>query len=190
MNVCSELCEDRDVCSESVDGSQDDAGSEFINELVDVRQVSLQESVMGDGGLRMTPFSDSRQMKVVEELVKAEVGGNDQVVAGEGRQTRFVAAADAEETCAVVPRPWLVDSVICMGPGVLMLSDSVGADCLSLENRVTNGLGAGATFQVGGETSSSDQWFCGKMSNHWFLDRLWLIDHEDNRCKRDWSLID
>ena len=75
------------------------------------------------------------------------------------------------------------------GPGELTLADSVMADGISLLDRVKDGLpGLESENSSGGNTSVSDQWFNGKMSDEWFVKRMLLIDHEDDRHRRDWSM--
>ena len=74
------------------------------------------------------------------------------------------------------------------GAGEAWLPDTVSADHMSLYQRISGaipGLVEDDAEPVG--SSTSGDWFHGKMSPEWFDRHLVQIDHTDDRFRRDWS---
>ena len=77
------------------------------------------------------------------------------------------------------------------GAGAAWLPDTVSADHMSLFQRISSALPG--VEEKGSEpvgSSTSNDWFHGKMSPEWFDKHLVQIDHADDRFRRDWSTKD
>jgi hypothetical protein len=91
--------------------------------------------------------------------------------------------------CAADVR-WTTADLLSMseGPGISCLENSVDDD-ISLWDRVAEAVPEGGhEATVEAKASGSDDWFCGKMSDHWFKANMSEVDHRDDRVRRDWSL--
>ena len=72
------------------------------------------------------------------------------------------------------------------GPGKPWVPDTLAADNSSLHQRVSSAISdvPETRLEHHGSSTSSD-WFHGKMSADWFQNHLVEIDHSDDRFRRD-----
>jgi hypothetical protein len=74
------------------------------------------------------------------------------------------------------------------GPGEVLTQDRSTRSWVDLVTRVKDGLPEMLEANSsGGKTSVSSEWFRGMMTEQWFEEKLLLVDHEDDRSRRDWS---